>query len=270
MDLTLEQVVRRGTLKGISGHFKSFLNWLYFRSLAFCDKVVVLGSCMKDLTLASGVAAKRVQIIGPWLEDCAGNQHIEASTARKSQGINDFFTVTYRGYAGAWHEFDALLEAMTDCMEKYPIQFLFAGSGPGIDRVASAKLKYGWDRVILQAWMPKDKLGALPYCGDVHLVSLKHNMLGTCVPSKTYGAMAYSRPVIFIGPAECQAARDIQDAEAGIIVQTKDEFVAAIGKLYSDRKGLENFSRNARNAFLEQHCSTVMFRQWDKLIDSIA
>jgi glycosyltransferase involved in cell wall biosynthesis len=269
MDLTLEQVVKRSP-KSSFLKITQFLNWIYYRSLSFCDKVVVLGTCMEDLMRSRGINVNRLKIIGPWIEECAGNLPLDSSSARESKVIPDLFTVTYRGYAGPWHEFDPLLEAIPDCLTKYPIQFLFAGNGPGIDRVAAAKLQYGWERVILQALVPKVELGELPYCGDVHMVSLKSNMLGTCVPSKAYSAMAYGRPVIFIGPAECQAARDIRDADAGIIVQTKEEFVTAIGKLYRDRKSLENFSRNARAAFLKKHCSTVLFRQWDEMLADIA
>ena len=94
-------------------------------------------------------------------------------------------------------------------------------------------------------------------------------MLGTCVPSKTYGALAYGRPVVFIGRKECQAAKDILEANAGRVVENADELVAAIEDFLSNPETLELCSYNARKAFLEKHCAQAVFKKWDELIEEI-
>ena len=269
MDLTLEQVVKRSK-KSAFLKITQFLNWLYYRSLSLCDKVVVLGGCMQELMHSRGINESRMEIIGPWQDDKVGNCAVNSSVARNAQGMPDLFTVTYRGFAGAWHDFDIILESIPDCLARYPIQFVFAGQGPGIDRVAIAKSQNDWERVLFEDLVPSAELGDIPYCGDVHLVSLKQNMLGTCVPSKAYGAMAYARTILFIGPQKCQVARDILLTDAGMVVQTKEDFIRAIGTLYCDRKSLENCNRNARAAFLKKHCSSVLFQQWDELLAGVA
>jgi len=135
--------------------------------------------------------------------------------------------------------------------------------------VASEKAKNEWEAVQIKGWVPRAELGSLPQCADIHLVSLKASMLGTCVPSKTYGALAYGRPVVFIGRKECQAAKDILEANAGRVVENADELVAAIEDFLSNPETLELCSYNARKAFLEKHCAQAVLKKWDELIEEI-
>jgi len=265
MDLPLEQVVRRK--KGganFSACVASILNGFYYRSLSLCDRVVVLGTCMRKVLEQNSVKALRV--IGPWADD-PKMINLSFSDARAENGFPEKFTIAYFGYAGEWHDFEPILEAIPELINKYPLQFIFAGVGPGIDRVAAEKEKNCWGNVQIKGWVPRAELSSLPQCADLHLVSLKKSMLGTCVPSKTYGALAYGRPVVFIGPKECQAAQDVLEANAGRVVENADELVDAVEEFLANREKLEICSRNARKAFLEKHCAQAVFRKWDQLLE---
>jgi glycosyltransferase involved in cell wall biosynthesis len=265
MDLPLEQVLRRGMHAAKSSKFAAVtLNWLYNRSLLLCDRTVVLGGCMEQVLASKGVG--RLHVIGPWADDPNAPMEISSEKARQQNGLPEKFTIAYFGYAGGWHDFDPILEAIPELLNKNPLQFFFAGVGPGIDRVASEKAKNGWEGVQIKGWVPRAELGSLPQCADIHLVSLKASMLGTCVPSKTYGALAYGRPVVFIGPKECQAAQDILEANAGRVVEDADELVDAVEEFLANREKLEICSRNARKAFLEKHCAQAVFKKWDALL----
>jgi colanic acid biosynthesis glycosyl transferase WcaI len=268
MDLPLEQVVRRGRhAVNLSKLAAVTLNQLYYQSLLLCDRTVVLGGCMKQVLASKGVG--KLHVIGPWADDPNVPLETSSEQARRQNGLREKFTITYLGYAADWHDFDSILEAVPKLINKYPLQFLFAGVGPGIDRVASEKAKNGWEGVQIKGWVPRAELGSLPQCADIHLVSLKASMLGTCVPSKTYGALAYGRPVVFIGPKECQAAQDILEANAGRVVENADELVAAIKNFLANREKLELCSHNARKAFLEKHCAQAVFKKWDELIEGL-
>ena len=214
---------------------------------------------MKQVLASKGVG--KLHVIGPWADNPNVPLEISSEQARRQNGLQEKFTIAYFGYAGDWHDFDPILEAIPELLNKNPLQFLFAGVGPGIDRVASEKAKNGWEAVQIKGWVPRAELGSLPQCADIHLVSLKTSMLGTCVPSKTYGALAHGRPVVFIGPKECQAAQDILEANAGRVVINADELVAAIEDLLSNPETLELYSRNARKAFLEKHCAQAVFKK---------
>jgi colanic acid biosynthesis glycosyl transferase WcaI len=266
MDLPLEQVVRREKAEAkFSARIAATLNRLYFWSLLICDRVVVLGDCMRQVMKNHGI--EKTSVIGPWAEHPQPSMRVSPADARKENGYPEKFTIAYFGYAGEWHDFDAILKAIQKLTANRSVQFVFAGLGPGIDRVAAEKEKNGWEGVLVKGWVPRGELGSLPSCADLHLVSLKQKMLGTCVPSKTYGALAYGRPVIFLGPKECQAAMDILQADAGCVVQNAEELVAAVEAFVADPEKLEQASRNARKAFLEKHQASAVFKKWDELIE---
>ena len=266
MDLPLEQVVRRvGHAAKLSKITAVALNWLCYQSLLLCDRIVVLGSCMDHVIESKCIEG--LYVIGAWADDTDVPKEISTEKARRQNGLPEKFTIAYFGYAGEWHDFEPILQAIPQLINNYPLQFFFAGVGPGIDQVALKKAKNGWEAVQIKGWVPRAEFGSLPQCADLHLVSLKKSMLGTCVPSKTYGALAYGRPVIFIGPKECQAAIDILADNAGEVVQSTEELVAAIARFFIDRERLLSHSRNAKQAFLEKHSAAAAFRKWDQLLE---
>ncbi len=269
MDLPLEQVVRRGDAVKRPSLTAKIFNRIYYQSLKLADRVVVIGSCMRELVAKRGVSRAKLEVIGPWSDDSTGSMRMEASLARKQNDLPDLFTVMYLGYAGAWHEFDPIIAAIPDIIKRNPIQFIFIGLGPGIDRVAAEKDKNCWDQVIIKDWVPREMLQVLPSCGDIHLVSLKENMLGTCSPSKTYSSMAFERPLVFLGPASTQAAIDIKEAHVGEVVGNKEELIDAIKKLFSDRKMLESYGKNAHEAFLKKHSASVNLSRWDVILSKV-
>jgi colanic acid biosynthesis glycosyl transferase WcaI len=266
-DIPLEQVVRRSQNK-LAVFCASVCNHFSSRSLFLADRVVPIGECMARVLKSYGVPERKLCVIGDWAHDHA-LVPLLPSVSRKEAGIPDLFTIMYLGFAATWHDFDSIIQAIPKLVSMYPVQFLFIGNGPGIDRVAEAKVTEGWENVIVRGWVPREELLKLPMCGDIHIASLKQNMLGTCSPSKTYTSMAFGRSSIFIGPEECQAAKDILEANAGRVVENADELVAAIEDFLSNPEKLETCSRNARKAFLEKHCAQAVFKKWDELIEGL-
>ena len=269
MDLPLEQVVRRTDAVAKPSLFAKISNRLFYHSLRIADHIVVIGNCMRELIAKRGVPRSRMNVIGPWSDDSTGRMRVAASAARIQNDLPDLFTVMYLGYAGAWHEFGTIINTISLVLDELPVQFVFVGSGPGIDQLAVAKGKHGWDRVWIRARVEKDQVASVACCGDIHLVSLKENMLGTCSPSKTYSSMAFERPVVFLGPESCQAAMDINEAQAGEVVGNKEELIAAIKKLFGDRELLKSYGRNARAAFLNKHSASVNLALWDAVLSEV-
>jgi hypothetical protein len=47
---------------------------------------------------------------------------------------------------------------------------------------------------------------------------MRDNLCGLVVPSKFYGIAAAGRPMIFVGPADCEVARDIARERCGSVL----------------------------------------------------
>jgi glycosyltransferase involved in cell wall biosynthesis len=266
-DLPLEQVVRRSSKQPIR-FFAKVCNNISCFSLRLADRVIVIGECMRDVLHSRGVPYKMMTVIGDWAED-KGARKISPSLARAEAGLPELFTILYLGFAAPWHDFDALIEAMPKLLKEHPIQFVFVGNGPGIDRVADKCRLDSWKNVNIMGWIHREELQKIPHCGEIHLACLKYEMLGTCAPSKTYTSMECSRPVIFIGPKECQAARDLQNSQAGWVVENCGELIEVVEKILSSPGLHEQYGRCARVAFEAKHSTKVVFEKWEKLLETL-
>ena len=57
---------------------------------------------------------------------------------------------------------------------------------------------------------------------DVHLISMRPEMTGICVPGKLYGVMASGRPVVFVGPGIARSPTRFGDHGCGEVVAPDD------------------------------------------------
>jgi hypothetical protein len=95
----------------------------------------------------------------------------------------------------------------------------------------------------------------------VHLISLRPEFVGISVPSKLYGAMASSRPILFVGPTRCETADAVRDARCGVTVDPTDggdavagERIAAVVRSWADAPAeAAELGARGRRAFLQRY-----------------
>ena len=120
--------------------------------------------------------------------------------------------------------------------------------------------------IINRGRVERENLQEFLSCGDVDIVSLDSEVVGTCVPSNLYPLIALGIPVIFVGPRSCQTAIDIENATAGIVCQTARELLLAVNKLGNSAQLQKKFGTNAKRAFIQSHCLSYSTGQWGDLI----
>jgi len=261
MDLALEQVARRAAGRP-AGRVARWLTQRQVRQWAGMDRIVTLGTCMAALLEKAGVPREKIEVIGTWGEDSWADLAIDGLVGRERFGFNGRFIIMYSGYAGTWHDFESIGEAIMALRDNTVIQWVFAGSGPGIDHIRDLAGSLPSGRIVVMDRVDREDLAALLSCADVHLVSLRAEMLGTCVPSKLYPLMALGKPVAFVGPAACQTALDLEQAQAGLVVGNGRELVEALRGLVHDPERLQAMGENARQAFQNGHNATSVIDGW--------
>jgi hypothetical protein len=236
--------------------------------------VVTLGCCMGARLVQDGVNPSRVQLIRTWAEDELVDTAITATEARKRQGIPERFTVMYSGYAGAWHDFNPILEALdllagfgqrvglTHHHPPIDVQFLFCGLGPGIDRIRHWCDLHPEIPVLFRPLVPTEQRITSLCCGDIHLVALKAQMLGTCSPSKLNPLLALGRPLIAIAPLSSQLAEDVVSTGAGFCTETGSGLLEAIQRFRQDPDFPEPYATAAREAFRSRHSKQSATKEW--------
>lgn len=237
---------------------------LLFAPLRAASLVLVIGRCMQKTVLANRVPARRIKVVPLW----SNRPQIEpikreASLFSADAELRDKFVVMYSGRAARYHEFETVCEAMRLLRDDADVAFVFAASDVGASYVEQYAAAHQLRNYYRRNNVALRDLYAFLAGGDVHLVTLKDEMLGTCVPSKTYGAFAAARPVVFVGPQDCEAARNIMEHDAGCVVRTGD--AAALVRHIRDWKprgqAYQDACKNALRAFELSHSVDVGCRQ---------
>jgi glycosyltransferase involved in cell wall biosynthesis len=129
------------------------------------------------------------------------------------------------GRLGLGHRLDDFLEAAARLGADGPA-WAFAGSGPRAPEVERFARAHPAARVSLHPPVAAHELGASLASGDVHLVGVAPEWAGVIAPSRLQAAFAAARPVLYVGPDECEAADWVRESGGGWVAAPGD--VAAV------------------------------------------
>ncbi len=186
-------------------------------SLSSAHANVVLSDGMSLRLRAEGVAQDKIDVIHNWspVETASPSAQISANPLRAEWGLGQKFVVGYSGNFGRAHDFATVLDAAAALRDLPHVHFLLVGAGAQLawvqERVATLALR----NVSFQPYQPLNRLALSLAVPDLHLVSLKPELEGLIVPSKFYAVLAAGRPVLFVGDAKGEMARQIEAADCG-------------------------------------------------------
>lgn len=191
--------------------------------LGRADRTVVLGRCMRDRVVAKGIPESRLALINVWSDqdEFPAIPRLE-NAYRREWGIGDRFTVMYSGNFGLGHDVATMCEAARLLAEDDRFRFVFVGGGKKKAEVEAFVARHQLRNASIQPYQPRARLGELISMGDAHLVTVTPGMEGLIVPSKAYGILAASRPLLFVGPPSCEIARVVEEERCGVAVATGD------------------------------------------------
>ncbi len=180
------------------------------------DACVVLGTDMAALVRTRGVPESRIHIIPNWAPEGLAPLPVEAGQSlRERWGLQAKLVVVYSGNLGRVHDFSAIAPLAASLREDTDIAFVFIGDGARRAALETEVRAQGLTSVHFKPAQPRDQLAETLALGDVHLVTLRAGCEDLVFPSKLYGIAAVGRPVIFIGPRECEVARLVEARRFG-------------------------------------------------------
>ncbi len=275
MDLHPEAEIAAGMLKE-GALVARLLAWLDGTAYRNADFVVDLGSYMRKRIARKGVSDARSHTVNIWggRGDIAPWRGTNPLTQRL--GLDDRFIVMYSGNAGIVHDFGAILEAMRELRDDSRIYFLFVGGGPRRCEVEQFAHREQLPNFMYQDYLPRELLRYSLAVAHVHLISLRQPFVGVSVPSKLYGAMASARPILYIGPKQCETADAIREARCGVVVDPADDGDTAAGKrIASVLRGwaevpaaCDELGARGRCAFLERYEHRLSCTSFEGIIRS--
>lgn len=208
-----------------------FFKSLSRRAMKKAHQVVAIGRCMEKYLKHTGVDPWSLKIIPNWASlslfetvKIRAPQKDKKSEDTHNKQSDPKFRILYAGNIGRAHDMESILKTMRALAKTNPeIEFVFVGSGKGHRYVKKQTQKMRLKNARFLPHQSENKLKDLLEKGDVHLVSMRNDALGLLVPSKFYSILAVKRPVIFIGPKECENALVIKEHKAGISIPPSDE-----------------------------------------------
>jgi colanic acid biosynthesis glycosyl transferase WcaI len=201
------------------------------RAWRMADAIVSPGEDMAALIRSRGATAERVHTIPNWApRGLAAAPEAEIAAQRREWGVENRFVVAYSGNLGRVHDLEPIL-ALADALRGEPeFAFVFIGDGaqrPRLEELARAR-RLANVRFLPPA--PRVRLAASLSAADAHLVTLRADCASFVFPSKLAGAAAVGRPVLFLGPPDCEPARLVAGGKFGAAF-ARDAVAAAAGTL---------------------------------------
>jgi colanic acid biosynthesis glycosyl transferase WcaI len=188
------------------------------RDLAWrrADACVTLGSDMGSVLREAGVRAEALHLISNRAPAGLTPQPDSSqSSLRTVWGLGDTFIVAYSGNLGRVHELEPVLGVAHLLREDREIAFVFIGEGPQRDSLEQAARTRALANVHFQPPQPRSRLNETLGLANLHLVTLRDGCERYVFPSKFQGAVAVGRPVLFIGPTNCELARIVRNHQMG-------------------------------------------------------
>ncbi|MFM8818668.1 MAG: glycosyltransferase family 4 protein, partial [Phycisphaerales bacterium] len=272
----------------------SIVHWVFDRLDRFClrraDLVVVLGRCMRDKVLASGVDPGKLAMITPWADpaevpnvparrfaesmDLAMGRRFTGTDIRLVSAcensfrdeweIGDRFVIEYSGNCGVGHDVTSVCDAMLALRDDDAIRWVIVGGGLAWPRIEEFIERHRIPNVTLRPYQPRARLGDLIALGDAHLVLVADGFEGLLIPSKFYGVMAAGRPTIYVGPEDTEVARVIREEECGYVIPNgaPERVVAAIRQLRKDPVLSLTMGLRGRRALERSYSMQLACRRW--------
>lgn len=243
---------------------KAMRNW----SLRIADQNVVIGEIMRQKVLDSNKIELRCTVIKNWnvgLEDEPILSEIDF--LKEEWGLSDKFVVGYSGNLGRAHEYEIFFNVAEKFNSVEDVKFLFVGGGVGMALLTEMASDRGISNVIFKPYQPLSKLNLTLRMADVHMISLVSELEGLIVPSKFYGILAASRPVIFIGSAQGELALEINEYEIGATVKSGDAHALYNTILDFKSKKINCPSSRIKKIYQLNYLPKNSFEHWKKVLD---
>lgn len=217
-------MIQNRTILRIIGAFSGTINRLV-------NRIVVLSPGFGQRILASGIPAKKVEVIYNWSRlDGAPESTAVLQTSEANQ-LRGKFNILFAGNMGPAQALTAVITAARLIQDKHPqVQFVFVGSGLDTDalRASAADLQN-------VSFLPRrhpSEMVPLFREADALLVHLRdESHFAITIPSKTQDYLAAGRPIIMAVRGD--AANIVRESGGGVVCEPEqpEHLVAAIESL---------------------------------------
>lgn len=242
------------------------------RAWQAADVCVVPGDDMARFARSRGVGPDALLVSPNWAPaGLEARDDAAVEQLRKDWGLVGKFVVMYSGNLGRVHDLDSILAAAEALRGERDIVFLLVGGGAQKARLQAAATRRKLDGVQFRPGQPRIRLGTTLALAQLHLITLKEGCESFVFPSKFYGIAAAGRPILYIGPRQCELARTIAGRDLGRVF-SRDETVAVAQTIRHLRHAPADCARMSRAALAFAAANGRLENAvavWDRLLSGL-
>ena len=236
------------------------------RDLAWrrADGCVTLGADMASVLRVAGVPAENIFVIPNWaLGELTALEGKTGQALRREWRLEGKFVVGYSGNLGRVHDLEPVLAVAEALRDDSRFAFVFIGEGAQRRSLEAAAAGRALTQVAFQPAQPRARLAESLAVADVHLVTLRPGCERLVFPSKLYGAAAIGRPILFIGPHDCEVARLVRQHDLGFAAEREEtSAIAAFIRDVADNRATRERHAEAARRFAARHARERAAEQW--------
>jgi len=181
------------------------------------DVVVVLGRDVKDyLNNKYGVSNDKIKIIPNWIPN-------PSESIRKTEALSrdSSFRLVYAGNLGETAEIELLIQAVRK-VDGVDFELYIIGSGKFKNYYEKLTNQLGMKNVTFTGYLEDMQYEGYLSGANGFFVSLKKDLYGISVPSKTYHYLKYRKPILALLPENSEIALLIKETNSGIVCSDYD------------------------------------------------
>ena len=245
-----------------NGLFSRFIQRMARLALLNADRVVVLGRCMRDLTIEKGISPDRIVVVENWPHRSISENRYDGFSFRRKYALSGKFIIMYSGNMGKFHSFDSILEVARRMLPLADVAFVFIGRG--VRRREIEKAAEQCDNILVLDHQRAEDFGEILAAGDLHFVSLREGYEGLMVPSKFYGILAAGKPVLYEGSSSGEIARVINEESCGSVLTEGDVsgLEQAIHEYISNQSKLESEGAKSRRVYERRFDRAILIKKY--------
>lgn len=248
-DLWPETIVKIGALKNntIIKLLEILEHWIYRASFVIVGQTEGIVNTIKKNYPKKHVYCLRNGI------DFTSFDFTNKQNLRQQLGISESgFVLMYTGLFGHGIGVDIIIRA-AKILEEIPLTFILAGDGPEKEKVLNLIQSLGTKNVIYLGHMPRTEMVKVINTANVAIIPVKKIDLDGIIPSKTFEALAFKKPILLGVEGEAKKLF-IERANAGLFFEPENakDLSKGILELYNHPDKCIHFGENGRK-FVEQH-----------------
>ena len=141
---------------------------------------------------------------------------------KKKYGLDGKFVIMYSGNIGLYYDLEKLIEVVerfkpgTKTADDREVVFAFVGAGSVLDKLKNYVKEHHMDNVTFIPYQDKADLIYSLNAGDVHWCVNAKGIKGVSCPSKAYGIMAASKPILGVLESGSEVRCLIEDTHGGL------------------------------------------------------